>query len=101
VPQVDVFVVCFHFNDLMVHSPKLAIVTDGKHQTSVSFTLAKTIHFGSLQFITNRFGSLSLSTEGNDSGAFFVGMTHSRSPSLHTNLEDSTNKGDTTSSYHT
>jgi hypothetical protein len=51
-----------------------------------------------LEFITNRFDSLSLSPEGNDSGAVFVGIVHSGSPSLHTILKESVNKDDTTSS---
>jgi hypothetical protein len=38
----------------VVHSPKLTVNTDGKHQTGVSFTLGETIHFGSLEFITDR-----------------------------------------------
>jgi hypothetical protein len=82
----------------MVHSPKLAIVTDGKYQTNISFTLGKTIHFGSLEFIADHLYNMSLSPEGNDSGVVFVGMTHSGSPSLHTILEDSVDEVDITSS---
>jgi hypothetical protein len=77
----------------MVHSPKLTAIIDDGHQNS----LGKTICFESLEFIADRVGSLSLSTEGNDSGAVFVGMTHSRSPSLHTILEDSTHEFNTSS----
>jgi hypothetical protein len=52
----------------------------------------------SLEFIVDRFGNLSLSIEGKDSGAMFVGMTHNESPPLHTILEESVDEGDTTSS---
>jgi hypothetical protein len=48
------FVACFPFNVLMVHSPKLALITDGKHQTGISFTLGETTHFVILEFIANR-----------------------------------------------
>jgi hypothetical protein len=90
--------VCFPFNVLMVHLTKLTIVVDGELQTGGGFTHGKTICFGSLELITNRFNSLSLSTKGNDSGAIFVGMAQSGSPSLHAILEDSVDEGDTTSS---
>jgi hypothetical protein len=46
------------------------------------FSLSKTVHFGSLELITNYFGSLSLYPKGRDSGAIFMGMTHSRLLSL-------------------
>jgi hypothetical protein len=82
----------------MVHSPKIASTTDSEHQTSVGFTIGKTIRFGSLEFITDRFGNLGLFAEGNDSGAVFVGMAHSGSLSLDTILEESIDEGDTTSS---
>jgi hypothetical protein len=38
--------------------PKTHYIADGKHQTGVSFTLDKTIHFRSLEFIVYHFGSL-------------------------------------------
>jgi hypothetical protein len=90
--------VCFPLNISMVHSPKLTVIADGKHQIGGSFTVGETISFGRLEFIIDRFSSLSHSDEGNASGAVFVGMTHNGSPSLHTILEDSVDKGDTTSS---
>jgi hypothetical protein len=77
----------------MVQSPKLIIITNNKHQTGVSFTLSETIHFGSLEFIIDHFGRLSLSAEGNDSVIIFMGMTHSGSVSLHTILEESHRRG--------
>jgi hypothetical protein len=62
------------------------------------FALGETIRFGSLEFIANRFSSLGLSPEGNDSGTVFVGTVHSGSSSLHTILEEFANVDDTTSS---
>jgi hypothetical protein len=81
----------------MVHSPKPTIVADGNHHNGVGFILGETICFGSLEFITDRFSSLSLSPEGNDLGVVFMGMVHSRSLSLDTILEESTDEGDTAS----
>jgi hypothetical protein len=82
----------------MVHSSTLVVTANGKHQTDGGFTFSETIHFGSLEFIANHFGSLSISNEGNDSGIVFMGMAHSGSSSLHTILEESTNESDTASS---
>jgi hypothetical protein len=82
----------------MVHSSTLPVITDNKHQTCGGFTLGETIHFWNLEFITDRFGSLSLSSEGNDTGVVFMGMVHTRSSPLHTILKESTDEDDTTSS---
>jgi hypothetical protein len=82
----------------MVHSEKLTIVTDDNYQTDVGFALGKTIRFGRWEFIAERFGSRSLSTEGNDSGVVFVRMAHNGLSSLHTILKESTNEGETASS---
>jgi hypothetical protein len=64
----------------------------------VASPLSETIHFRSLDFIAGRFRSMSIYPEGNESGTVFIGMVHSKSPSLHTILEESANEGDTTSS---
>jgi hypothetical protein len=53
----------------MVPSPKAIIIADDNTLIGVGFTLGKTIHFGSLEFIAERFGNLSLSPEGNNSSA--------------------------------
>jgi hypothetical protein len=82
----------------MVHSLRLTIVTDDNHQVGIGFTLGETRHFGSLEFIADHFSNLSLSPEWNDSGAAFVGMAHSGSPSLHTIFKESADEDDTTSS---
>jgi hypothetical protein len=48
----------------MVHSSMLIITADEECLTCGGFSLGETIHFGSLEFITNYFGSLSLSARG-------------------------------------
>jgi hypothetical protein len=73
----------------MVHSSMLVVTIDGACLTCGSFSLDKTIRFGSLEFIIDYFGSLSLSPKEGDSGAIFVGTTHSGSPSLWDMIEDS------------
>jgi hypothetical protein len=50
----------------------------------------ETIHFGNMEFIADHFNNLGLSRKGDDSGAIFVGIADSRSPSLHGILEEST-----------
>jgi hypothetical protein len=50
----------------MVHSGKPAVIADGDHLTSIGFALGEIVRFGSQEFITDRFGSLCLSFEGND-----------------------------------
>jgi hypothetical protein len=91
------FVACFPLNVSLVHSPKPTLVANGSNLAGVGFTVGETICFGSLEFITVRIGNLSLSPEENDSGAVFIGMVHSRSPSLHTIIMESFDEGDTAS----
>jgi hypothetical protein len=81
----------------MVYSPKLTFIDNGNNQTRVELAPSKTICFGSLEFTTDCFGHLSLSPKGNDSGTVFIGMVHSGSPSLHTILEESSDKGNAAS----
>jgi hypothetical protein len=76
----------------MVHSSTITIATDGEHLTYSGFSLSKTIHFGSLEFIIDCFDSLSFSTRRSDSSAIFVGMARNGLPSLRTILMDSTDK---------
>jgi hypothetical protein len=64
----------------------------------VELTWGETIYFVNPEFITNHFDSQSLSPEGNDSCAIFVGMVHSGSPSLHAILEESASEDDSASS---
>jgi hypothetical protein len=74
--------------------PKLSITTDGIHLFSVDLTWGKKIPFGNLEFIGNRFNIHSLSPEGYNSGAAFVGMVHSRLPSLHAILKELASEND-------
>jgi hypothetical protein len=52
----------------MVHSSTLAVATDGERLTSGNFSLSETVPFGSLDFITDCFGDLSLSPKGGGGG---------------------------------
>jgi hypothetical protein len=74
----------------MVHSSAFAISIDSECLMCGGFSLGKTVHFGSLEFIADCFDDLSLSSKGSDSGAILMGLTHSRSPSLWAMTEDST-----------
>jgi hypothetical protein len=76
----------FPLDVLMVTSLKLSFIANGDNSTSVSLTFYETIHFGSLEFIVDRLGRLSLSPYEGDSSTIFVGMVHIGSPSLHTIL---------------
>jgi hypothetical protein len=82
----------------MVQSPKFTFVANSNNLTGVGFTPGKTIFFGSLDFIADRLGNLSLSPQGNDSTIIFFGMVHNGSSSLHTILEESSDEGDMVSS---
>jgi hypothetical protein len=73
----------------MVHSSAFAISVDGECLMCGGFSLGKTIHFGSLEFIIDYFDSLSLSSKMNDSSTAFMGSTRSGSPSLRAMIEDS------------
>jgi hypothetical protein len=65
----------------MVPTSTLAIATDGERLTCGGFSLDKTVHLASFEFITDYFGGLSLSPRRINSGATFMGSTHNRSPS--------------------
>jgi hypothetical protein len=45
----------------MVPSPKFSFIANDNNMTSVSLALSSTIYFGSLKFIVDRLGRLSLS----------------------------------------
>jgi hypothetical protein len=86
------FVACFPLNVLMFYSSKLTFIANSNNPTDIGLALGKTICFGSLEFTAERFGNLSFSPEGNDSGVIFVGMVQSEPPSLHTILEESSSE---------
>jgi hypothetical protein len=65
----------------MVPSSVLTIAVDAVLLLCVGFSLGETIHFESLEFITDRFGGLSLSPMGNGSDAIIMGSAHDRPPS--------------------
>jgi hypothetical protein len=49
---------------LMVPSPMLSFITNDDNPTGVGPALGSTIHFGSMEFITDCLGYLSLSPRG-------------------------------------
>jgi hypothetical protein len=63
----------------MVYSPKLTFITNGNNPIDVGLAPGETICFGSLEFITDRFGRSSRSPKEDDSCAVVVGMVHSGS----------------------
>jgi hypothetical protein len=79
---------------LMVPSQKLSFVANDNNPTNIGLTLGSIIYFGSLEFTTDR---MSLSPVEGDSSAIFIGMVHSGMPSLHTTLEETSDKDDATS----
>jgi hypothetical protein len=72
----------FPLDVLMVPSSVLTIVVDSERLSSDVFSFGETIHFGSLKFITDRFGGLSISSIGDSLGVTIMGSTHGRTPSL-------------------
>jgi hypothetical protein len=64
----------------MVPSSVLAVSTDYERLACGGFSYSKTIHFGSPEFITDRFGGLSLSPMGSDSDAAIMGSIRSGQP---------------------
>jgi hypothetical protein len=65
----------------MVPSSALAVATGGEHLLSDGSSLGETIHFGSLEFITDHFDGLSLSPMGGSSDAIIMGSTRDGPPS--------------------
>jgi hypothetical protein len=62
VHQEEGFVTCFPLDVLMVHSSMLIVATDGERLTCGGFSLGEIVRFGSLKFIADCFGGLTLST---------------------------------------
>jgi hypothetical protein len=65
----------------MVTSSALAITGDSEHLSCGGFSLDETIHFGSLEFIADYFGGLSLSPWRDCLDAAVMGSTCSGPPS--------------------
>jgi hypothetical protein len=64
----------------MVPSFVITVPAYNKHLTCGSFFLGETIPLGSFEFIIDYFSGLSLSPRRGDSGAVFMGSTHSGTP---------------------
>jgi hypothetical protein len=62
---------------LMVPSSTFVVAADGECLMCGEFSLGETVHFGSLEFIDDYFGGLSLSPRRGDSGTVFMGSIRS------------------------
>jgi hypothetical protein len=83
----------------MVATSAITIATDGERLTCGGFSLSETVHLGILEFIADYFCGLSLSPRRGNSGAAFMGSTHSGRPSpQRAMIEDSTEEFLTASS---
>jgi hypothetical protein len=80
---------------LMAPSPKLYFVANDNNSIDVYLAPGSTILFDSLEFTPDRIGCLTLSPLEWDSRTIFIGMAHSRSPSLHTALKVPSDEGGT------
>jgi hypothetical protein len=64
----------------MVPSSALSVTADGERLSCGGFFLGKTIRFGSLEFISDHFGGLSLSPMGDGSDAIVMGSARGGPP---------------------
>jgi hypothetical protein len=87
----------FPLDVMMVPSLKLCFLANINNPTSLGLALGRTIDFGSLEFTADCLGRLSLSPQEGDSSTIFIGMVHSRTPSLHTTLEETFDEDSATS----
>jgi hypothetical protein len=71
----------FPLDILMVLSSAITVAADGERLTCGGFSLGQIIHLGSFEFITNYFSGVSLCPRTGNSGATFMGSTHSGTPS--------------------
>jgi hypothetical protein len=62
-------------------SSALAVAANGERLSGGGFSLGETIHFGSIEFITDFFGNLSLPPRRDISDAAVMGSIHSGPPS--------------------
>jgi hypothetical protein len=68
--------VLFPPNVLMVLSSVFVATIGGEHLSCDDFSISQTIRFGNLEFIGDRFGSLSLSPLGDGLGIIVMGLTY-------------------------
>jgi hypothetical protein len=61
---------------MIVPSSAFVPITEGECSPSDVFLLGKTICFGSLEFVADRFSGLSLSPLSGGSGAVVMGVAH-------------------------
>jgi hypothetical protein len=66
----------------MVPPSVITIAANDECLMCSGFSLGETVHFGSFKFIADHFNGLKLSPRRGDSGAAFMGSTHSGTPSL-------------------
>jgi hypothetical protein len=84
----------FPLDILVVPSSALTVAANGELLSCGGFSLSKTIHFGSLEFIAHHFGGLSLSPLGDGSGIVVMGPAHGGPP-----LTSQTMVGDSTEGF--
>jgi hypothetical protein len=70
----------FPLDVLMVPSSTITVVADGEHLTCGGFSLSETPHLGNFEFITDYLDGLSRSHRRGNTGAAFMGSTHSGAP---------------------
>jgi hypothetical protein len=81
----------------MVPSSKLSFIANDNNPTDIDPAPGSTIHFSSLELLTDCFGHLSFSPQRRDSGGMFIGMVHNGSPSKRTPLKEYSNENGATS----
>jgi hypothetical protein len=70
----------------MVYSLNLTFIANRNNSTGIDLAPGETIYFGSLEFTADCFGRMSLSPEGDDPGAIFIGMMHNMLPRIPNHL---------------
>jgi hypothetical protein len=96
VPDRKIYNVLFLYTFQWFILPELAITADDIYLLGALLTQDEAIHFECLKFITDPSHDQGLLPEGNNSGAVFMGMAHSGSPSLHAILKESPSEDDST-----
>jgi hypothetical protein len=81
-PGSEIYSVLSFYTILIVPSMAFIAATSGEHSPCEGFSIGETVHFECLEFVTNRFGSLSLSTLGDGSGTIITGPARRETPLL-------------------